>query len=177
MNISCRKGWATCKRESGTPAVVCMSIFGSSRHRWANVDYVLASAVSGSGVKKIKNSYDVGCEHEKGFFDRAEELPDAIKLTVPKDGWVFVVPKFHISAHKEACQAIFSPNYTPHMARFDGEGVERNWPKLSGGAASTKEMSPGGRWETLDDFCSFANWKKVVQSGAFLSRLFFSTLV
>ncbi|KAL1940902.1 hypothetical protein VTO73DRAFT_7538 [Trametes versicolor] len=167
-------------RATGVVAVSCrhelfmpkgMGDMQKGERSWANVDYVLASAVSGRRVKLIKDSYDVGCEHEKGFFERARDFPAQIKLEVPKEGWTFVVPKFHISAHKEACQGTFSPNYTPHMGRFDGEGVERNWPKLSGGAASTKEMTPGGRWETLDDFCGFANWRKTVQLGNDLLRL------
>lgn len=111
------------------------------------------------------DSYDVGCEHEKGFFQRAVEFPDHIKLDLPKDAWVFVVPKFHVSAHKPECQGAFSPNYVPYTARFDGEHVERLWSMLNPAAPSTKEMGPGSRKETLDDLCSFNNWRKTMNLG------------
>ncbi len=43
--------------------------------------------------------------------------------------------------------------------------MERHWAWLNAAAPSTKEMSPGARWETIDDFCGFANWRKTVQFG------------
>ena len=140
-------------------------IFVLRSSRWANIDYLLASAVKGKGVRMIKDSYDVACEHEKFFFIRAENLPEHIRLDLPADAWVFVVPKFHIGAHKAECQGTYSPNYTLHIARWDGEGVERLWWRLHAAAPSTKEMGRGSRWETLDDFCGFSNWRKTVQFG------------
>ncbi|TFK80817.1 hypothetical protein K466DRAFT_503224 [Polyporus arcularius HHB13444] len=144
--------------------------------RWANIDYVLASAVKGTGVRRIMNSYDVGCEHEKGFFVRAQEFPELISLDLPRDAWVFVVPKFHVSAHKPECQGMFSPNYVPHAARFDGEHVERLWSFLNPSASSLKEMGPGARKETLDDLCAFNNWRKTVKFGEQLLRLMVEAL-
>ncbi len=132
---------------------------------WANIDYVLASAVKGKGVRKVMNSYDVGCEHGKGFFVRAKEFPDHIKLDLPANAWVFVVPKFHVSAHKPECQAVYSPNYVPYSARFDGEHVERLWSILNPAAPSLREMGPGSQKETLDDLCGFNNWRKIVKIG------------
>ncbi len=114
-------------------------------------------------MRRIMDSYDVGCEHEKGFFVRAVDFPNHIQLDLPADGWAFVVPKFHVSAHKPECQGAFSPNYVPFTARFDGEHVERLWSMLNPAAASTKEMGPGARKETLDDLCSFNNWRKTVK--------------
>jgi hypothetical protein len=36
---------------------------------------------------------------------------------------------------------------------------------MKGIAASTKEMGPGGRSDTLDDFCGFSNYRKLVGIG------------
>ncbi|RPD67932.1 hypothetical protein L226DRAFT_474192, partial [Lentinus tigrinus ALCF2SS1-7] len=138
--------------------------------RWANIDYILASAVKRRGVRKIVNSYDVGCEHGKGFFVRAQGFPAHIQLDLPSDAWVFVVPKFHVSAHREECQATYSPHYVPHVARFDGEHVERLWSILNPAAASLKEMGPGARKEALDDLCAFNNWRKIVNLGSQLLK-------
>ncbi|KAI9069929.1 hypothetical protein FKP32DRAFT_1537310, partial [Trametes sanguinea] len=139
--------------------------------RYRNIDYVVAAAVAGSKVRMIKNSFDVACEWSKGFFTRVQDLPEELRRAFPDAEWVWVVPKFHVAAHKETCQGTYSPNYVKHVGRWDGEGVERNWAKLNAGAASTKEMGPGARWETLDDFCGFANWRKTVQLGDDLLRL------
>ena len=113
----------------------------------------------------LKDSYDIACEWSKGFFVRVGDLPEDIRPGVPADQWVFVVPKFHVTAHKESCQSNFSSNYTVHTARWDGEHVERLWAWLNAAAPSTKEMSQGARWETIDDFCGFSNWRKTVQFG------------
>ncbi|KAF7965306.1 hypothetical protein HWV62_44514 [Athelia sp. TMB] len=51
-----------------------------------------------------------------------------------------------------------------------GEGVERNWDELNGQAPSTAEMLPGHRWETLDDCCSWANWRKSMGLGKLLLK-------
>jgi hypothetical protein len=72
------------------------------------------------------------------------------------------VPKFHLPPHKVKCHAPFSFNFATGVGRTDGEGVERNWSILNGIASSVSMMGPGGRWDTLDDFCNFSNWRKTV---------------
>ncbi|KAL1947382.1 hypothetical protein VTO73DRAFT_14343 [Trametes versicolor] len=139
--------------------------------RYRNIDYVVASSIRGWTLQKIKDSFDIACEWSKGFFARIKDLPEDLRPQVPDEEWVFIVPKFHIAAHKESCQANFSSNYTPYVARWDGEHVERLWAWLNAAAPSTKEMRPGARWETIDDFCGFANWRKTTQFGDDLLRL------
>lgn len=129
------------------------------------MDFVLASSIRRTLLKSIKNSYDVACEWHKNFFSRIEDLPENLRPRIPADGWTFLVPKFHVAAHKESCQATYSPHWSLYAARFDGEHVERIWSRLNQAAPSTKEMGPGARWETLDDFCGFNNWRKITQLG------------
>ncbi|OJT01852.1 hypothetical protein TRAPUB_7684 [Trametes pubescens] len=138
--------------------------------RYRNIDYVVASSIRNRFLKVIKNSFDVACEWNKGFFRRIQDLPPEIQPRVPQQGWTFVVPKFHVAAHKESCQATYSPNWTANAARFDGEHVERIWSRLNSAAPSTKEMGTGARWEALDDFCGFNNWRKTTQLGDDLLR-------
>ncbi|KAJ2970129.1 hypothetical protein NUW54_g12800 [Trametes sanguinea] len=139
--------------------------------RYANIDYIVASSIRGWSIKSIKDSFDIACEWCRKFFVRVQDLPEDLRPQIPAEEWVFIVPKFHIAAHKESCQAQYSSNYTPHVARWDGEHVERLWAWLNAAAPSTKEMNPGARWETIDDFCGFANWRKTVQLGDDLLRL------
>lgn len=46
---------------------------------------------------------------------------------------------------------------------LDGEGVERLWAWLNKAASSVKEMGASARRETIDDFCAFAAWRKIVR--------------
>lgn len=78
----------------------------------------------------------------------------------------FFVPKFHLPAHIEKCQTTFSFNFKRGIGRMDGEAPERGWANINPVASSTKEMGPGARRDTLDDFFGDWNWKKVVGLGA-----------
>jgi hypothetical protein len=78
-----------------------------------------------------------------------------------------LVPKFHLQSHEEKCHSNFLFNYSKVCGRADGEGVERNWDELNGQAPSTAEMVPGHRWETLNDSCAWANFRKTMGLGTF----------
>lgn len=77
----------------------------------------------------------------------------------------FAVPKFHLPPHESKCQAPHSLNFKPGAGETDGEGIERNWAMTNGAAASTKEMGPGARHDTLDDHCGHGNWQKLIGLG------------
>lgn len=132
--------------------------------RQCNMDYVFASSVVGLGLRMVTISYDVGCQWWTRFNStRREKLPLRLQALPP---WIrALVPKFHLQSHRESCHSAFSFNYASGCARTDGEGVERNWAELNGQAASTAEMLPGHCWETLDDCCGWANWRKSMGLG------------
>ena len=137
------------------------------------MDYVFASSIVGLGLRMLTISYDVGCQWWTRFNTvRRVRLPERLQVLPP---WIrALVPKFHLQSHKESCHSPFSFNYAAGCARTDGEGVERNWAELNGQAASTSEMLPGHRWETLDDCCGWANWRKAMGLGMCVSTLFFA---
>jgi hypothetical protein len=84
------------------------------------------------------------------------------------DGWkhvIYLVPKFHLPAHVAACRTRFSFNFTKGVGRTDGEAPERGWAEVNPLAASTKEMGPGSRRDTLDAHFGDYNWRKVVGMG------------
>ncbi|KAG1749250.1 hypothetical protein EDB19DRAFT_1825495 [Suillus lakei] len=56
------------------------------------------------------------------------------------------------------------------VGRMDGEAPERGWANINPVASSTKEMGPGARRDTLDDFFGDWNWKKVVGLGNTMQR-------
>jgi hypothetical protein len=129
------------------------------------MDYIFSSSIQNVGLRLLTVSYDVCCQWFTHFWTREKLLPPHLLLAFPNSGVQAKVPKFHLGSHVEACHAPFSLGYTLGVGRTDGEGVERNWDGLNGLGPSTKEMGPGNRWDTLDDCCGHANWRKTVGLG------------
>ena len=78
---------------------------------------------------------------------------------------MYLVPKFHLSAHGPKCHVRYSFNYTPGVGRTHGETVEQEWAYINLAALSTREMGPGARHSALDDSWGGWNWKKVLGLG------------
>ena len=154
------------------PSVTRVSAVDIVRARYCNMDYIFLSSITSAGSLPIVLSYDVMCQWLKNFWTRIESLPEHLRGRLQKGNFKGVIPKFHIVVHEELCQQLYSLHYTPGVGRTDGEGIERNWSVLNGAACSTKEMGPGTRRDTLDDFCGFSNYKKVLAFGKW--SLFFS---
>jgi hypothetical protein len=128
------------------------------------MDYLLLSSIIDNPIPRLFVSYDIGCQWGIHFRSRAGkegQMPSHLRLP-PSLELTTLVPKFHLEAHTVKCHARYSFNYAIGVGRTDGEGVERNWSLLNGIASSVSLMGPGARWDTLDDFCNFANWRKTV---------------
>ena len=145
------------------PLYICFSLKWPQFVRYANMDYIFFASVMGMAFQLISASYDIACQWATRLFSRmnAPTMPEWLHLA-PSTTVKFFVPKFHLPGHIVKCQAPFSFNFAPGVGRTDGEGVERNWSVLNGIARSVSMMGPGGRWDTLDDFCNYANWRKTV---------------
>ena len=129
------------------------------------MDYLFTSSLTGVSIRMLTISYDVACQWFTNFWTRMAHLPDALKLSLPISAVRALVPKFHLLSHEEKCHSAFSFNYCKGCGRAEGEGVERNWDELNGQALSTAEMVPGHRWETLNDCCGWANFRKTMGLG------------
>jgi hypothetical protein len=127
------------------------------------MDYLFFASILGTVLQFIILSYDIACQWGINVFARmnAPTMPESLRLPTSTILRKFV-PKFHLPPHKVKCHAPFSFNFAPGVGRTDGEGVERNWSVLNGVASSVSMMGPGGRWDTLDDFCNFSNWRKTI---------------
>jgi len=136
---------------------------------YVNVDYVFLSSLNNLSPTRIVVSYDIACQWSQNLEARCQIYPENIVSLGDLDLSYFV-PKFHISAHIEACQTEYSFNLTPKVARTDGEAPEQGWSDTNGVASSTKEMGPGSRRDTLDDFFGDYNWRKVAQLGSWLQN-------
>src|SRR6516164_3078587 len=122
------------------------------------MDYLFLSSVIGTVLAIIILSYDIACQWGLNLFSRMRNpsMPEMLHLPTSTSVRLFV-PKFHLPAHTPKCHAPYSFNFAPGVGRTDSEGVERNWSVLNGIAPSVSMMGPGGRWDTLDDFCNYSN--------------------
>jgi len=92
-------------------------------------------------------------------------MPPSVQPNLHNRDVTFLVPKFHLPAHIASCQWAFSFNWTKGVGRTDGEEPERGWANINAAASSTKDMGPGHRRDTLDDYFGDWNWKKLVKLG------------
>ncbi|KAJ7217417.1 hypothetical protein B0H12DRAFT_1078830, partial [Mycena haematopus] len=97
-----------------------------------------------------------------------ENLPFEIREHMGKKYYVFLIPKFHLPAHIEACNVLFSFNLTPCVGMTDGEAPERGWSALNPLATATAEMGPGNRRDTINDAFNDMNHKKIIGLGKWI---------
>lgn len=139
--------------------------------RYKNMDYLFLMTLVGCIYQLVYVSYDIACQWSIHLFSRIDRYPSHLRLASFTQ-FNFLVPKFHLPAHTAKCYGPYSYNFTPGAARDDGEGVERIWSWLNGVARCTSVMGAGGRWDTMDDFCNFHNWRKTISLGLYyFSRL------
>lgn len=172
MSFGGPTGWVTCKRVNGKPGSQFDWYLVLTRVsiRYCNMDYIfMMSIIQVFYIAMIVASYDIACQFFVHFFVRILGLPEPLQKPIPKIK--AMVPKAHLVGHGSRCQIKFSFNWTAGMGRTCGEGIERDWSGLGKAAGSTKEMTPSGRHETLDDCCGYHNWRKVIGLGKLLIHL------
>ena len=135
--------------------------------RYANMDFIFASATKTTTARRLVVSYDIACQWHKHLRSRMVSIPTKYRLDLDGHIMEYVIPKFHIGAHGSSCQTKFSLNFRPHMGRTDGENIERGWAWLNPASLSTREMGLGARQDALDDQWSFWNWRIIVSLGLY----------
>ena len=133
--------------------------------RYCNMDYIFASSLCDTSLKKVTVSYDISCQWSIKLDQRLKHLPESFRNTFENLHLEFTVPKLHINGHKEMCWTRYGFNYRPGVGRTDGEGIERRWAAVNDAATSTKEMRDGHRQDILDDVCNDLNYRKIVDLG------------
>ncbi|KIL54938.1 hypothetical protein M378DRAFT_46403, partial [Amanita muscaria Koide BX008] len=138
--------------------------------RYVNMDYFFLSSVLHDAPSRIVVSYDIACQWSRHLAEQCKVYSDDAYMAVTHRQLQFLVPKFHLPAHVQYCQANFSFNFTPHVGRTDGEALERGWSAVNAIAGSTKQMGPGSRRDTLDDHFGDYNWRKVTSLATTFAR-------
>lgn len=145
-------------------------------YRYCNIDYIVASVVTllwPLALLPLLLSYDIICQWIKNLLERFGDpvFPAHLRTAVPTGDVRYVIPKYHFNGHKEANHNRFSLNFKRGSGRTDGEEVERNWFRHNSTAASTREMGPGSRHDTLDDHFGWNNFLKNIKLGKPSARL------
>ncbi|VDC00223.1 unnamed protein product [Peniophora sp. CBMAI 1063] len=145
--------------------------------RYESVDWALCGALSHIHAPEVTISYDIVCQYSVNLGTRlARILPTSViwpgaqvfaKLA-SAGNISFVVPKFHLYAHKVWCQLRYAFLYLRGVAMTDGEAPERLWSSVNSAAPSLKEMSPGGNNDVMDDIFGAYNWMKTCTIGLLL---------
>ncbi|KAJ7233875.1 hypothetical protein B0H12DRAFT_1028257, partial [Mycena haematopus] len=136
--------------------------------RYINMDYIFFIGLAGSAIIQLFISYDIVCQWFKNIWERMKTFPSEIREHMGKKYYVFLIPKFHLPAHIEACNVLFSFNLTPCVGMTDGEAPERGWSALNPLATATAEMGPGNRRDTINDAFNDMNHKKIIGLGELL---------
>ncbi|KAJ7467369.1 hypothetical protein B0H11DRAFT_1732757 [Mycena galericulata] len=138
--------------------------------RYLNMDYMFFVSIAGTDLMRLYVSYDIACQWHKNIWIRMLSYKSEIQYLGEGKFVTFLVPKFHLPAHIEECNLRFSFNLTRDVGQTDGEAPERGWANANPLAASTKEMGPGARRDTLDDHFNDWNYKKIIALGMYHSH-------
>ncbi|KAJ7749884.1 hypothetical protein B0H16DRAFT_1318981 [Mycena metata] len=138
--------------------------------RYANMDYILFSAILGITALYLAISYDIACQWQINLRKRLESLPERLHLDLALITLLFALPVWHAAVHELACQNENSLTYLDGVGRTDGEGIERTWSVLNPILWATKEMTRGARADSVEDKIDHHNWEKNINQGTTLPR-------
>ncbi|KAK7025437.1 hypothetical protein VNI00_015965 [Paramarasmius palmivorus] len=130
--------------------------------RQINMDWLFLSAIMFCQLIYVVISYDIACQWAINFYARLFKMPKNLQMPSWRN-LRFKVPKFHLPAHKDECHARYGLNFTEGVGKVDAEGPERTWSTTNELARSLSVMTPGGRWDTMDDHCNNSNYRKMSQ--------------
>ncbi|KAJ6498612.1 hypothetical protein DFH09DRAFT_1336611 [Mycena vulgaris] len=134
--------------------------------RYINMDYMLWMSLAGyDDLVQLTVSYDIVCQWHINIWRRLAKYEPELVKRAGKRHFVWLIPKFHLPAHIEACNILYSFNLTPYVGQTDGEAPERGWANANPLASSTKEMGPGARRDAIDDHFNDWNHKKIIALG------------
>ncbi len=125
------------------------------------MDYAVCMALRLNAPPDVLLSYNIACQWHKKFGSRIALYPEWLRPPQPAQSITYLIPKFHLPAHIAPCCYLYSFNWTPEVGQTDGKAPKRGWAASNGAAASTKEMGPGSRLDTLDDHFGDQNWRRV----------------
>ncbi|KAJ7177592.1 hypothetical protein C8R46DRAFT_1212338 [Mycena filopes] len=138
--------------------------------RYANMDYIVASALLGFTLLLLMISYDIACQWKINLAERNKRLPKKLRLPLAAFTLQCALPVWHAGSHNEDCEKDNSLSFKVGVGKSDGEGVERVWSVLNPAANHTKDAGRGQRLDTLEDKIDNHNFLKNIGQGDALQR-------
>ncbi|KAJ7097104.1 hypothetical protein B0H15DRAFT_945777 [Mycena belliarum] len=138
--------------------------------RYANMDFIVLSALFGFSLMLLTISYNIACQWKKGLPERNAKMPSAIRLPLDTFTYQCALPVWHAASHNEDCQNENSLSFKSGVGKSDGEGVERVWSVLNPAANHTKDANSGQRVDVLEDKIDSHNFLKNIGQGDALQR-------
>ncbi|KAJ7456326.1 hypothetical protein B0H11DRAFT_1739440 [Mycena galericulata] len=138
--------------------------------RFANMDFILLSALAGFALLWLTISYDISCQWKIHLKERNAKMPESIRLPLDSINWQCALPVWHAASHEEVCTYANSLSLKPGVGKSDGEGIERTWAVLNPASYHTKDMGKGNRVDTLEDKIDSHNYRKNLGLGDALRR-------
>jgi Kyakuja-Dileera-Zisupton transposase len=133
---------------------------------YANMDFIVFYTLLWIIMTPLVVSYDIACQWSRNLRSRMLRLPQEMRISPLTFATTrFFIPKLHIYGHGDKCQYEYSFNFQKWSARTDGEDPERFWSHINPASMSTKEMSPGARFDALDSHAAHWNWRKITKMG------------
>lgn len=135
--------------------------------RYANMDYIVLSALVGFTLALLTILYDIGCQWKKNLRERNALMPKTLRLNFDTFTFQCALPVWHAASHNESCQTENSLSFKPGVGKSDGEGVERVWSVLNPSAFHTKDAGKGQRADVLEDKIDSNNHSKNFGQGEY----------
>lgn len=137
------------------------------RVRYANMDFIIFSAIMGVMLSLIMLSYDIACQYKINVSSRMRNLPERLQIDETKTTLLYALPVWHGNVHETKCNTENSLKYQTGGGGTDGEGIERVWSKTNELGYATKEMGVGTRHDAIEDRLDHHNFKKNINIGMY----------
>ncbi|KAJ7722085.1 hypothetical protein B0H16DRAFT_1737899 [Mycena metata] len=139
--------------------------------RYANMDYIIMSALIGFNLMLLTISYDIACQWKKKLPERMGRLPKKLQLSLKEFTFQCALPVWHAGSHNEDCKNDNSLSFKRGVGTSsDGEGVERTWAVLNPVSYHTRDAGQGQRVDVLEDKIDNHNFLKNIGQGDALQR-------
>ncbi|KAJ7456295.1 hypothetical protein B0H11DRAFT_2244215 [Mycena galericulata] len=92
--------------------------------RYANMDFIVFSALAGFSLMLLTISYNIACQWKKGLPERNAKMPRDIRLPLDKITYQCALPVWHTASHNEDCKENNSLSYKPGVSKRRGQRVD-----------------------------------------------------
>ncbi|CAK5277177.1 unnamed protein product [Mycena citricolor] len=128
--------------------------------RYANMDFIVFSALVGFALFWLTLSYDIGCQWRTKLAERMDRLPSNLHLPLKDITVQCGLPVWHAASHNTDCQNANSLSFKPGVGKTDGEGIERVWSTLNPTGYTTRTAGLGMRADILEEKIDHNNFMK-----------------